>query len=99
MVTANEQNDITYLSGTLFEKYSKWGLKITQYLIAGEGEDDIQFENNIAIKACTQYKYLGNIILTQNGITEGNTKNRLTQGRSAINDLNFSLLVKNKTFY
>lgn len=48
-------------------EYSKWGLKINlnkmEYLVAGEGVDFIQLELNIAIKPCTQYRYLARILI------------------------------------
>ena len=97
VITANDEEDVTYMLRKLLEEYGKWGLKInvkkTQHLSIGEQPTDIIIDTGV-IQQCEMYNYLGSWI-TKDGTNEKDIENRIRQGKAAIQKLN-SLLWSTK---
>ena len=81
----------------LKEEYEKWGLNInttkTEYLKIGDMQEDPDLQIH-RIGKCSEFRYLGSII-SEDGTTKNDTKNRIQQGKTVIRLLN-SLLWSNK---
>jgi len=98
VVISQDYEDLEYMTRKLIEQYDKWGLEVnlekTEYMCIGGEQRDLQLNNGLVIKRCTEYKYLG-MKLSHNGTLDEAIKDRNTQGRKAISLLNGVLWDRN----
>lgn len=98
VIIACDEDDADYMLRKLKDEYENWGLNInmqkTEYMKVGGKQEDEDPELQIrGIKRTTNYKYLGSI-LTEEGNTKADIKNRAQQGRKATRSLNSLLWSK-----
>lgn len=97
VIIAGDEDDADYMLRKLDDEYAKWGLNMnmskTEYLPVGstQGDPDLQIKR---VRRCRQYKYLGSII-SDDGTTKEDIRNRVQQGKKATRILN-SLLWSDK---
>ena len=90
-IIANDKDDMEYMVRKIIEEYAKWGLTVntekTKYLPIGANTENLILDNNMEIRACEDYRYLGSIF-TGDGTDDREINNRVIQARRVIRCIN-----------